>query len=80
MSYKPNPIGKLVDADFDRYVLEELQRISAAFEQVVSNPVTVYRSEPKRIPYSVVGADGTNWDPGSGAGLYYYDGASWVKL
>jgi len=27
-------------------------------------------------------ADGTNWDPGSGKGLYRYDGdtTSWVKI
>lgn len=25
-------------------------------------------------------ADGTNWNPGSGAGFYGYYGGSWVKL
>jgi len=25
-------------------------------------------------------ADGTNWNPGSGAGVYYYNGSSWTKL
>ena len=25
----------------------------------------------------IVAADGTNWDPGSGRGVYYYDGG-WV--
>lgn len=25
-------------------------------------------------------ADGTDWDPGSGMGLYQYLGGSWVKL
>ena len=25
-------------------------------------------------------ADGTNWNPGSGAGFYGYYGAAWVKL
>lgn len=28
----------------------------------------------------VVLADGTDWDPGSGAGFYGYYGAAWVKL
>lgn len=28
----------------------------------------------------VVWADGTNWDPGSGAGLYEYRGGAWHKL
>lgn len=25
-------------------------------------------------------ADGTNWDPGSGEGLYRYTGATWSKV
>lgn len=28
----------------------------------------------------VVLADGTEWDPGAGAGFYGYYGAAWVKL
>ncbi len=28
----------------------------------------------------IVLADGTNWDPGSGAGFYGYRGGSWVLL
>lgn len=28
----------------------------------------------------VVLADGTNWNPGSGAGFYGYYGGAWVKL
>ena len=28
----------------------------------------------------VVKADGTNWNPGSGAGIYARVGATWVKL
>lgn len=29
---------------------------------------------------TVAYADGTNWDPGSGAGFYGYDGSSWIEL
>ncbi len=25
-------------------------------------------------------ADGTDWNPGSGSGIYYYTGATWTKL
>lgn len=28
----------------------------------------------------IVLADGTDWDPGSGAGVYVYYGGAWVKL
>lgn len=29
---------------------------------------------------TVANADGTNWNPGGGAGLYQYLGGAWVKL
>ena len=81
MSYKPNPImGGTPQVEFNRFLLDELQRISAAFEQVLQNPVTVYKSEPKRVLNLVVAADGTSWNPGGGAGLYYWSGAAWTKL
>lgn len=36
---------------------------------------------PKRVRTGmVVLADGTDWDPGSGAGFYGYYGAAWHKL
>lgn len=34
----------------------------------------------KRRNGMVVLADGTNWNPGSGAGFYGYNSGSWVKL
>jgi len=37
--------------------------------------------EPKKVyPGMIVLADGTDWDPGSGAGYYGYRASSWVKL
>lgn len=28
----------------------------------------------------IYGADGTNWNPGTGKGIYAYYGGAWVKL
>jgi len=40
-----------------------------------------YKSAPSNPQEGmVVWADGTNWNPGSGAGLYEYRGGSWQKL
>jgi hypothetical protein len=25
-------------------------------------------------------ADGSNWNPGAGTGIYWFDGSSWTKL
>lgn len=34
----------------------------------------------KLVAGMVVWADGTDWDPGSGAGIYWYDGSTWNLL
>lgn len=40
-----------------------------------------YHTEPTLIAVgATVYADGTDWDPGSGAGLYRWDGSTWEKL
>ena len=40
-----------------------------------------FTSEPSiKIANMIVMADGTNWNPGSGAGLYRYDGSTWVFI
>jgi hypothetical protein len=38
-------------------------------------------TEPPATPEAgmVVLADGVNWDPGAGAGLYFFDGVFWRK-
>ena len=41
----------------------------------------VLNSEPTKLRNGlVVYADGTNWNPGSGEGVYAYEAGSWVKL
>lgn len=60
----------------------EFQRIS----QALSEPAEVVRlgttyvapSKPRSGDLRL--ADGTQWNPGSGAGFYGYYGSAWVKL
>lgn len=38
-------------------------------------------SEPERLRTGLIAlADGTDWNPGSGAGVYAYYGGAWNKL
>jgi len=39
---------------------------------------TSYAAPGKPQDGMVVKADGTHWDPGSGAGFYGYSGSAWV--
>lgn len=41
---------------------------------------TLHAEPTKLVEGMVVLADGTNWNPGSGAGVYAYYGSAWNKL
>lgn len=65
------------------FMSNELQRISNAIRELES-PVIILSPQavaPERVKEGMVmNADGTNWNPGAGAGLYEYTGGSWNKL
>lgn len=74
-----DPTGKEV-ADF---LLVELKKIALAFRTPQPNMIilTQYNVAPaKPRDGMVVYADGTNWNPGAGAGVYVYRGAAWHLL
>lgn len=37
-------------------------------------------SASEKVKPAMAYADGTNWNPGSGAGWYYWNGSSWVSM
>lgn len=76
--YRPNdPTQDL--AAFLRRELAEIAREMVA--PVEAARFVELHAEPKRVADGmVVLADGTDWDPGSGAGFYGYYGAAWHKL
>ncbi len=40
-----------------------------------------WNAEPAKLYNGLVAyADGTNWNPGSGRGVYAYENGSWLKL
>lgn len=73
---KAPTINEHVDAD------REFLRIEQAFDassQFYATEVShTAPSKPQEL--MVRAADGTNWDPGKGAGLYIYLGGIWNKI
>ena len=61
---------------------EEFYRLA----QVLAKPLpflllaTSYKTPEKPQDGMIVKADGTHWNPGSGAGFYGYSGSAWVLL
>lgn len=93
MKYTPSPVpslsgggsspeGNSVLVEFiNGYLRQELEAISQAIHApdfLLLTKITVEPSKPR--DGLTVYADGTEWDPGSGEGVYTYYGSAWHKL
>jgi len=78
--YIPDPVLLSPDPTV-QYLLRELQKIQTQFQLGIAQTIIFHTSEPNR-PYEgmMVGADGTEWNPGSGRGIYARVNSAWVKL
>lgn len=81
--YNPVPFGG--DAKDGQAVVDwvqgELAALAASFFDLNSVRFTELNVAPtKPRTGDVVLADGTNWNPGAGAGFYGYHGGAWSKL
>lgn len=76
MSYRQAPTGNTaVDA--------ELRKLSNVLQAAVFDAITLveHNAAPdKTFDGMTVLADGTNWNPGSGQGVYTYYNSTWNKL
>jgi hypothetical protein len=62
------------------YLRAELERIAAELKVTTIQLTELHVEPPKPRDGQIVLADGTDWDPGSGAGFYGYQGGAWVRL
>lgn len=62
------------------FIERELASVSSSVDSIANGDMDILYAEPIRTyPGLVVYADGTEWDPGSGEGIYRYNLAgSWV--
>lgn len=75
--YVPRPRTGNIDVDFDEAMRDISQETAPKkiFQLAESN------SPPNKLIAGMVAlADGVNWDPGAGAGVYAYYGGAWNKL
>jgi hypothetical protein len=62
------------------YVRSELERIATELRETTIRLKELHVAPDKPRDGDIVLADGTDWNPGSGAGVYARYGAAWVKL
>lgn len=82
MAYTPpHSINISTLDELREFVQREFAAISKELaETTVLDLRPVYREPEKPREGMIVSADGTEWDPGSGAGAYEYKGGVWTKL
>ena len=80
--YFPEPVPYTDDLAYLReYLGREFNRLLAAFEEVELLQVEELSAEPERPREGMIRfADGTNWNPGDGRGVYFYTGTVWNRL
>ena len=71
-----------IPADAPEWIVAELRKIQEALNGPVDGLTlrTLYAAPKKLKDGLTVKADGTTWNPGSGAGVYCYYGAAWHYL
>ena len=65
-----------------QYVVDEYRKLQECSQEVSTQlELFEYNTVPDKVYDGlIVRADGTNWNPGSGAGVYCYYGGSWNYL
>lgn len=68
-------------AQLQNYLRGEFAKMKAALDTVAEGFIAVsYAPPPKPREGMLRNADGTSWNPGSGAGLYRYNSSTWIFL
>ena len=79
--YTPQPLDGADLLKLTNSVTRELRRISATYEVALARSIEFLHVAPSRVYDGLtVGADGTDWNPGSGQGVYTYYNGTWNKL
>ena len=78
--YEPGPLPEKKE-DLGIYVVTELKRLgNIIFNQSVMRLEETNTAPAKPRDGDIRYADGSNWNPGAGVGIYWCDGSSWNKL
>lgn len=68
-------------AGLQKFLREELAKIAATFNALAAGHLDkTYVAPTKPRDGDVRYADGTSWNPASGAGVYYFNGTIWKLL
>lgn len=67
--------------DMLEFVVRENNKIAIALASSLPNELPELHAAPSKVRnFMIVAADGTDWNPGSGQGVYAYYAAAWHFL
>lgn len=79
--YTPGTPPEGTDEGLAKYLERELQAIARNLLETRVLTLEEFNVEPEKPRNGmIVRADGTNWDPGGGAGIYARIGGAWVEM
>ena len=79
--YAPEIVPQSLDETTQRYLRNEFQKLAAAINALAAGHLdTSYAAPSKPRDGDIRYADGSTWNPGSGAGIYWYNGSTWTKM
>ena len=78
--YEPGPLPENPE-ELGIYVVTEFMRLgNILLNQSLLRLEETHVAPDKPRDGDIRSADGTEWDPGDGQGIYWFNGASWTKL
>lgn len=82
VSYRARPLQRVADLrELITRLEDEHRRIQATLELVKNGYLPTFHVAPDKPREGMVRlADGTNWNPGTGQGVYCYYNSTWNKL
>ena len=79
--YTPSALAAVSLEELVRQLAREFDSVANALNLGLLQRVNFYHVEPgKPREGDIVGADGTDWNPGGGKGVYAYYSSAWNKL
>lgn len=80
--YQPDvPSGLATVPELLEFMIRENHRIALILNAKLEKEIEFLHVEPKKLKEGLtVGADGTDWNPGGGQGVYTYYSGTWNKL
>ena len=82
MSYTVSYTGYFADNEEAwNFMLEEFESIAVSLQEFeIISLTTNFKAPTKPREGDIIFADGTQWDPGNGKGVYVYYNGIWNKL